>query len=592
MSTPAYLNPALSADERVDDLLPRMTIEEKAGLLFHPATSLAEPGYSADQALADAQRDISDKLISHFNVFNGADAAEIADWTNQLQQLAAETRLGIPVTISSDPRNGFRSTPFTGHTLDSLSRWPEHTGLAAIGDVDLVREYGDTIRREFLAMGIRVYLGPMADLYTEPRWSRGFGTFGEDVDLVSSLTAAFIEGLRSTADLGSESVAAVVKHFPGGGPQLDGFDAHDKRHREQVYPGGQQKLHLRPFEAAFAAGVSQVMPYYGMPVGTEWEERGFAFNAPVIRDLLRGHYAFNGIVVSDWNLLESADVAGIVFGPNGYGLEDLSPTERLEVGLTVGVDQFGGDNCPERVVELVRSGRVSEERIDQSVRRILREKFVLGLFEDRYADIEAARAVGADASLRALGTEAQAKSLTLLADADVLPVRPGARVFAEGIDWATVEHELTVVTTPEEADLNIVRLDAPWQPDPESALGDWFHGGRIDFSEDIVAHLGELAKHAPTIGVIYLERPAVLTELLPSLSALVVEFGASDQVVIDALQGATPFTGRLPFDLPSSMAAIEQSREDVPFDTAAPAFTHGAGIQRAALVANPIAHRR
>jgi len=583
VSTPDYLDPSLTPAQRVADLLPRMTLEEKAGLLFHPATSLPEPGLTEAEALATAREDIADRFISHFNVFNGADAAEIAAWSNTLQELAASTRLGIPITLSSDPRSGFHSTPFTGQTLDSLSRWPEHTGLGAIDDPEVARAYGDTIRREFLAMGLRVYLGPMADIFSEPRWTRGFGTFGEDVDVVSRLTAAFIEGLRGSAELSGESVAAVVKHFPGGGPQLHGDDAHDSRHPEQVYPGGRQQLHLRPFEAAFGAGVTQLMTYYGMPVGTEWEERGFAFNRPVVKDLLRDHYGFTGIVVSDWNVIDATEIAGMPFGPNGYGLLDVTPTDRLQVALEVGVDQFGGDTCTERVVELVRDGRISEARIDESAARILNEKFALGLFEHRFVDVDAARAIGSDPALRARGESAQAASLVLLADEDALvPVAGGRRVYAEGIDWSTVSHDLVVADSPAEADLALVRLDAPWQSDPDSPLGDFFHGGSLEFPAETVAQVAAIAEAVPTVVVVYLERPAVLTPLLPHAAALVADFGASDQVVVDAVAGITGFAGRLPFDLPRSGAAVEASREDVPFDTEEPVFRHGDGIARTA----------
>jgi beta-glucosidase len=578
MTAPAYLNSALTAAQRVNDLLPRMTLEEKAGMLFQPVTRLPEEGYSNEEARADARASVQDKLLNHLHVLNGTKAAEIAQWTNELQGLAAETRLGIPITFSTDPRSGFRSTPFTGQSTDELSRWPEHTGLAAIGDADLAYQYGDTLRQEQIAMGIRVYLGPMADLYTEPRWSRGFGTFGEDVDVVSRLTAAFIRGLRGSDTLGPESVAAVVKHFPGAGPQLRGDDAHDKRFPEQVYPGGQQQLHLRPFEAAFEAGVTQIMPYYGMPVGTNWQERGFAFNEPVIRDLLRGKYCFEGIVVSDWFLLEATIHGGLSFGPNGYGLDDLTPTERLVIGMGAGVDQFGGDSCTWRVLQAVRDGQLDETRVDLSVARLLHEKFKLGLFDKRYVDVEHAEEVGTKREFRALGTSAQAASLTLLKNDNTLPLRAGTRVYSEGINWSSVEHDFEIVGTPAHAEVNLVRLDAPWQPDPDNALGDFFHRGQLDFPQDTVEHIAELAAHAPTVAAIYLERPAVVSELLPHLNGLIGEFGVSDQVLANALRGRTPFTGKLPFDLPNSMTAIENSREDVPFDTESPCFRSGHGI--------------
>jgi beta-glucosidase len=580
MSHPAYLDPALTAEERTADLLSRMTLEEKAGLLFQPAINIPGRLVTEEEALADAQKKIEGKLISHIHVMDGDDAAGIAAWLNRLQEMAANTRLGIPISFSTDPRSGFHSSPFTGKSADAVSRWPEHTGLGATRDLGLVRDYADIIRREMLAMGMRVYLGPMADIFSEPRWSRGFGTFGEDPQLVADMVAAFIDGLRGGPELTAESVSAVVKHFPGGGPQLRGMDAHDKRFREQVYPGNQQQLHLRPFEAAFAAGVTQVMPYYGMPVSTEWQERGFAFNEPVIKGLLRGKYGFDGIVCSDWYVLESSAVENITFGPNGYGLEDLTPTERLKVAVEVGVDQFGGDDCTERVVELVSAGQLAEERIDVSVRRILLEKFRLGLFEHRYVDVETARVVGADSANQARGEYAQAAALTLLKNKDALPLSTGARVYTENVDWDDLgSPPLTRVATPDEADVNIVRLAAPYEPDPESALGDWFHAGRLDYPQGVVDHVRELSDQAPTIVVVYLERPAVLTDLEQYAVAVIGEYGASDRVILNALLGLTPFTGTLPFDLPRSMDAVEASREDVPFDTGAPLYTHGYGLR-------------
>ncbi|AQX80988.1 hypothetical protein BWO91_14350 [Plantibacter flavus] len=576
-----YLDPTLSAEERTEDLLGRMTLAEKAGLMFQPAINIPGRLLSAEQALSDAKEKIERKFISHIHVMDGDDAGEIAQWLNRLQALAADTRLGIPISFSTDPRNGFHSSPFTGKTADAVSRWPEHTGLGAIGDVQLVREYADIIRQEMLAMGMRVYLGPMADIFSEPRWSRGFGTFGEDPEVVADLVAAFIEGLRGGPELNSASVSAVVKHFPGGGPQQRGMDAHDKRFREQVYPGHQQDLHLRPFQAAFAAGVTQVMPYYGMPVDTDWEERGFAFNEPVIKQLLRERFAFDGIVCTDWYLLEATTVEGLTFGPNGYGLEDLTPTERLRIALEVGVDQFGGDSCPERVVELVSDGQVPEERVNVSVRRILLEKFRLGLFEHRYVDVESARLVGTDPHHRALGEYAQGASLTLLKGTDLLPLSAGMSIYSEGIDWDGLHVPVKRVDSPKDADVNIVRLSAPFDTDPDSALGDWFHAGSLSCPEEVVDHIRDLSQRSPTIVVVFLERPPVLTALEPYSAALIGEYGASDQVILDALLGRTPFVGALPFDLPRSMTAVEASREDVPFDSADPLYTHGHGLRLA-----------
>lgn len=572
-----YRDPALPVDRRVEDLLARMTVAEKAALMFHPSTAPAGDGRTEAEALSAAEQYAGAVGISHFNVLGGEDSVAVARWHNTLQDIAESTRLGIPVTLSTDPRHGFRSNLFTGQAMDSLSRWPDYPGIAAIGGTDAARIFGDTMRRELLAMGVRVLLGPMADIFSEPRWSRGSGTFGEDPERVADLTAAFIEALRGGPALGPESVAAVVKHFPGGGPQLRGDDAHDPRYPEQVYPGGQQELHLVPFQRAFAAGATQVMTYYGKPVGTEWPEVGFAFNEPVVQDILRRRLGFDGLVVTDWNLLESEPMAGMEFGPNGWGLEHLTPLERAAIAIDVGVDQFGGDRNSALIEELVDAGRITEARLDDSVRRLLREKFRLGVFEHRRVDVEVTAAVCGAPEFVANGVEAQQRSLVLLVDGARVPA--GARVMLDGVDaQAAIDAGLVPVDHADEADAVIVRADAPFEPG-RGSLGDFFRGGSLEFPADVVARVTEYVASAPVYISVYLERPAVLTPLTEPATMLVGDFGASDAVVLSGFLGESEFSGVLPFDIPSSMAAVEASREDVPFDTADPLFRAGDGIR-------------
>lgn len=591
---PAYLDPERPVEERVTDLLGRMTLREKAGQLFHTANTLGPGGTlltTPDEAngVRTAEELVLERGLTHFNILGGDDPQEIAHWHNEIQELAASTRLGIPVTVSTDPRHGMFSTPAAGQAIERLSRWPEHTGIGAIGDPALAEAYGDVVRREYLALGIRVALGPMADLFTDPRWSRGYGTFGEDPVTVSAMTAAFIRGLRGPGEgLGPSSVAAMVKHFPGGGPQLGGEDAHDPRHREQVYPGGLARLHQLPFDAAFRAGATQVMTYYGMPVGVPgWEEVGFAFNRPVVTDLLRGHHRFDGIVCTDWNVVESTMLEGDVFDAHGYGLEHLSPAERLARALDAGVDQFGGDDCTGLVLDLVDAGRITEARIDVSVRRLLREKFRLGLFENRRVDAAAAATSVGTEPLRRAGREAQRRSLTLLKNAELpasvrgkgplLPLREGTRVYTEGLAAEALAGYAEPAAAPEDAEVALLRLHAPYQ-NRGGTLDEWFHGGDLRFPAETEEHVRAVAAVVPTVVLVYLERPAVLTAVAGSAHALVGDYGAEDDALLDVVFGRSAPRGRLPFDLPSSMQAVEDSREDVPFDTAAPLYRCGHGL--------------
>ena len=262
----------------------------------------------------------------------------------------------------------------------AFSQWPEPPGFGAIGDEKLVQEFADIARQEYLAVGLRAALHPMADLATEPRWARSNGTFGEDNEVAARLTAAYIRGFQGP-EIGAESVACMTKHFPGGGPQKDGEDPHFDYGREQVYPGDNFDYHLPPFEAAFEAGTAMIMPYYGMPVGTAHEPVGFAFNKGIITGLLREKYGFDGVVCTDWGPLTDTEIAGTAFPARAWGVEQLSVPARMAKALDAGIDQFGGEACPEVLVELVRSGQVSEARVDISVRRLLRDKFRLGLFE-------------------------------------------------------------------------------------------------------------------------------------------------------------------------------------------------------------------
>ena len=272
------------------------------------------------------------------------------------------------------------------------------------------------MRREYLATGFRVALHPQLDLATEPRWARIAQTFGEDADLAARLGVAYLEGLRGGPALGPDSVAAMAKHFPGGGPQLDGEDPHFPHGKEQVYPGGMFDYHLRPFRAAIAAGVTQIMPGYGVPIGTKYDEVAFGFNDGVINGLLRTELGFDGIVCSDWAILSDHQIMGEPHAARAWGVEHLSPAERTLMALTAGVDQFGGESRPALIVELVTSGQLPASRLDRSVRRLLTEKFRLGLFDHRrYVDPEQAeRTAGTGCLPRGREGGRRAQSVTVL----------------------------------------------------------------------------------------------------------------------------------------------------------------------------------
>jgi beta-glucosidase len=577
-----YRNSILDIDRRVDDLLSRMTLAEKAGMLFQTmimvgSGDLSEP--NSRYGVRSAEYLIKEQQLSHFNVIRATDDARtLAEWQNQLQKLAATTRLGIPVTLSTDPRHHFTENVGTAAAAGAFSQWPETLGLAAIGSAELVQRFADIARQEYLAVGLRLALHPQIDLATEPRWSRINGGFGEDAELTTKLVQAYIRGFQGET-LGPESVSTMTKHFPGGGPQLDGEDPHFAYGREQVYSGGNFDYHLKPFRAAIAAGGSQMMPYYGMPIGTEYEEVGFAFSKQIITDLLRGQLGFDGIVCTDWGLVTDSTIMGQPMPARAWGVEHSDELSRVEMILNAGCDQLGGEARAELVVQLLEQGRISQDRIDVSVRRMLREKFTLGLFDDPYVDPDHAATTVGKAEFVAAGAEAQRRAYTLLINRDqILPLRKGRRLYLEGVSKEIASRYGELVSHPADADVALLRLNAPYEPRPGGFEAN-FHAGSLEFPAAERDHHADICSAVPTIVDVYLDRPAVLSHLADPAAALFGSYGSGDEAFLDVVFGDAEPEGSLPFDLPRSMAAVIASRSDVPFDTADPVFRFGHGLR-------------
>ncbi|WP_243064246.1 glycoside hydrolase family 3 protein [Humibacter sp. RRB41] len=575
-----YQDASLSVDQRVGDLLSRMDVADKAGMLFHTMVAFADPSESNPMfGIPSAESMLRKRRMNHFNILGAAPSGrEFAAWHNALQRIALDSPLGIPITFSTDPRHAFSDNPLASMMAGPFSQWPETLGFAALGSPERLQRFADIARQEYLAVGLRVALHPQIDLATETRWSRISGTFGEDADLTSRLVVGYIHGFQGE-ELGTRSVATMVKHFPGGGPQKDGDDPHFAWGREQVYPGEAQEYHLKPFIAAIGAGATQMMPYYGMPVGTEWEEVGFGFNKSVITDLLRDRLGFEGIVCTDWGLLTDVSVMGGAFPARAWGVEQLSRPERMLKAIDAGVDQFGGELCTDVLLDLVASGGVAEDRLDVSVRRLLREKFVLGLFDDPFVDEDRAEATVGTPEFIAEGLAAQSDSLTMLSNANAtLPLAKGIRIYAEGVETAALAEYATVVETPENADAAILRIKAPFESGGDGFAA-FFHTGSLEFPAEELERLKRIAETVPTVIDIYLDRPAVLGGLEESAAAILADYGASDDAVLPVLFGDRGPQGSLPFDMPRSMDAVLASRSDVAFDTENPTFRFGHGLR-------------
>jgi beta-glucosidase len=580
-------------DDRVNDLLSQMTLEEKAGTMFINMVGINKDGSIAERPTLNdpfsfleqgTSRMLFMKHMNHLNILTGAGKKAMAEWYNNLQKLEERSRLGIPVSIASDPRNHFSVNPLASAFAGDMSQFPEPLGLAAIGDSLAVAEFGNIARQEYLALGIRIALHPQADLATEPRWTRISGTFGEDAQLASKLVGAYIKGFQGDT-IGPKSVVCMVKHFSGGGPQKEGIDPHLEIQKGQAYPGNNFKYHLIPFEAAFRAGAAEIMPYYGVPTGQTSEDVGFSFNRDIITGLLRDKYHFDGIVCTDWGIVTDMKIFGKkVASARAWGMQNASEEERVLKIINAGVDQLGGESVPEIVVKLVKDGKIPVERIDNSVRRLLKMKFRLGLFDNPYVDVDNAVKIVGNEKFKAAADLAQRKSIVLLKNdtidkKPVLPLRKGLKIYIRNMNAAKVAKFGTVVNKPELADIAIVRLQTPSEVLPKSGLlGLLMRAGDLDFKGKEKEEILKLLAKVPTVVDIYLSRPAVIPEVSAACKGLIADFGVSDDALLDVLFGNFKPQGKLPVEMPSSMDAVRKQKEDVPYDSENPLYKFGFGL--------------
>ena len=476
----------LPAETRAADLVKRLNVEQLAGLMVHgtlPGSGALAAIGSGNQYDLEKSRDlIVNRSISSFITRMGGDAKGLAEQNNRIQELAESSPFGIPVTISTDPRHHFQSILGASSVNPAFSQWPETLGLAAIGDVALTRRFGDIVRQEYMAVGIRESLAPQADLATEPRWARIDGTFGEDPEVAGKMAAAYIEGIQNGKDgLNRNSVAAVVKHWVGYGAVKDGWDSHNFYGRFAALDDQELAMHMIPFEAAFRSHVAAVMPTYAILQGvtlngTALEQVGAGFNQQLLTDLLREKEGFAGLVLSDWGITEDCTETCKNGEPEGskptpadigmpWGVESLSRQERFAKAINAGVDQIGGTNNPDAIVACVKNGTISRDRAEMAAGRILEQKFSMGLFEDPYVDDVAAGRIAGNEQFVKAGRDAQARAVVILENKispntgrKLLPLPSSKlRLYVRGIDPAVAEAAgFTVVSDVSKADLAVM----------------------------------------------------------------------------------------------------------------------------------------
>ncbi len=609
---------------RIEDLLSQMTLKEKAGMLLIQTLNAEPGGRLSDTAVDYLSKEKMTRFIFRNTItaepqpsatgpsWRGADVRpyEAAQFLNLMQELAEASRLGIPLVFKSNARNHHDSNAKPGINVPagSFSEWPKEAGLAATRDMDLIAEFAQTVRQEWLAVGLRGLYGYMADLATEPRWYRIHETFTEDADLAAEIIRVLVKNFQGE-ELNASGLALTVKHFPGGGPQEGGADPHYAFGKNQTYPTGLFEYHLKPFKAAIEAGVSALMPYYGIPVGQSYQPNnvGMAFSKGILTELLRAELGFKGYINSD---------TGII-GERAWGLEDKTVDEQIAIAIEAGTDVLSGFNSNAQIMGLLESGNLTETRLDESVRRLLKEQFQLGLFENPYVDPNRAAYLIGNRAFQRRAEEAQRKSIVLLQNNGVLPLpKPSeekpVKLYSMGMDKAVIAHErwgYKVVagdynpeagesrpTIPEDTDYALIRIEVNNVSSPDRLFG----GPKqeeLDFLafsamakaeswavtpslEDIQAVMAELGAYK-TVLAIYFRQPFVLDEAsgLRSAGALLATFGVRDAALMDIVSAQATPSGKLPFALAISTEAIKRQASDAPgYDEADTLFPFGHGL--------------
>ncbi|MFB0947655.1 MAG: glycoside hydrolase family 3 N-terminal domain-containing protein [Spirosomataceae bacterium] len=508
----AYEDWRLSVDERAQDLAKQMSKEQIAGLMLYsahqaiPAVGIRgssyngkpfeESGAVASDLSDDQKKFLTDDNLRHVLITSVESPEVVAQWNNKAQSLAESIGLGIPVNTSSDPRHRSNAnTEYNEGAGGSISMWPEALGIAATFDPAMMKKFGEIASKEYRALGIATALSPQIDLATEPRWSRFNGTMGEDPDLATDLARAYVDGFQSTngGGWGFESVNAMVKHWPGGGPEEGGRDGHFGYGTYAVYPGKNIKDHLQTFtEGAFKLEgatkmASAVMPYYTISSG-EGEAVANGYNKYLIEEVLRGKYGYDGVLCTDWGI--TRDAGSIEkFEGKPWGVETLTVAERHYKAIDAGMDQFGGNNDMKPIIEAYVLGvkehgeEYMRERFETSAVRLLKNIFRVGLFENPYLDVEKTKEIVGNPEFMKAGFEAQLSSIVMLKNqAGTLPMKEKQKVYvpqrfvASTTGWfgnltservespfnlEVVANYFEIVDTPEAADFALVGIESP-----------------------------------------------------------------------------------------------------------------------------------
>lgn len=638
--------------QRAQSYVKVLNTDEKIGLLFasdwrmgldqEDKTKLDESGVLDEGELVNAKTifgiqnlpsttvAINEWFVRHLIFRKNPSPKDLVDWVNQLNAKAEECEHFVPVEIISNSRNENGETIFGMNDATGVfATWPGTLGIAAIArgeGLGVIEEFANTVRKEWDATGIKKGYMYMADVLTDPRWQRSYGTFGEDPKLIKDIFEKLVPLVQgSDKGVSADGVAMTVKHFPGGGARENGFDPHYKAGQWNVYAteNSLRDYHLPAFKSAIAKNVSSIMPYYAKPSSdksaiqkdpegndVEMKPLGFAYNDYFIKKLLKEQLGFKGYINSDTGIVhnmcwgvEALDTAErIAFAINNgevdliSGLFDLKETK--EAVERASNDYYESHDIPKGFTKADIT--LSEAALDKAITRTLTEMFALGIFDNPYRDSKAAADIINDKKDREVSELAHRKSVVLLKNDGTLPLKKGVKVYIECFNKNAEQakeiseklrklfaDKLNIVEEFEDADIAILLVNP--------ASGEYFNATKGYLELDIcegktvcnvseeglpldetheettVANANRIKvisdtihrKGGKVVGNINISLPWLLGEFEPYVDALCAGFDTYDEAVLDVISGEYSPIAKLPLTLPRGDEVIAVNKDGV-----------------------------
>ena len=440
--TPKYLNPMLSIDKRVDDLMQRMTLEDKVSQMnqFVGLEHMRSGNPNDDKANNDAQgfyKDLSINDVTNLTIEGKIGSflhVLTAKEANYLQELALKSPLKIPLLIGIDAIHG--NALVSGTTV-----YPSPIGLASTWDDSFLYSVGKQTAKEMRATGSHWAFTPNIDILRDPRWGRVGETLGEDPFMVGNMGASMINGFQQDDFTGTQKVIACAKHLIGGGESINGLNAAPA----DISLRTLREVHLPPYKKAIDAGVYSIMAAHNELNGVPCH-----MNKWLMTDVLRDEFGFNGFYVSDWLDIERINTLH-------HTAKDMKEASYLSVDA--GMDMhMHGPKFTEAIIASVEEGKLSIDRVNDACRKILTAKFKLGLFENRFVDLEKKEEFLFTKEHKATALESARKGIVLLKNNGILPLQESSskkNIFVTGPnannqsilgDWHAVQPSENVTT--------------------------------------------------------------------------------------------------------------------------------------------------